>query len=384
MSDSFTETVTTGWFSRIGSSIKGILVGIIMIIIAFPVLFWNEGRAVKTRKDLDQGAKECLSVNAATVDKGNEGKLVHISGKATTQGALIDEKFGVTAEALKLRRKVEMYQWKENAKSSTSKKLGGKEEKTTTYTYDKVWAEGRIDSGQFKKPDGHNNPSTSLSSQSWSATPITVGAYTLSDELVRQIENFTPFSASQPQEGIAPIDGREVRFNSGQFYLGKNPASPAIGDVKVSFTIAMPTDVSVIAQQNGNSFSPFKGNAGTSINMLQIGNHTADSMFTSARESNKMLTWILRVVGFVVMFIGFSLVFKPFSVVADVLPIAGDIVGVGTGIVAFLLAAPLSLITIAIAWIFYRPVIGIPLLLVAVVGLVFLIRKIAAVRKAKA
>ena len=55
MSDSFTETVTTGWFSRIGSSIKGILGGIVLIVIAFPVLFFNEGSAVKTRKDLNQG-----------------------------------------------------------------------------------------------------------------------------------------------------------------------------------------------------------------------------------------------------------------------------------------------------------------------------------------
>ena len=115
-----------------------------------------------------------------------------------------------------------------------------------------------------------------------------------------------------------------------------------------------------------------------------MGKHTADAMFTSAQESNKMLTWILRVVGFVVMFIGFSLLFKPLSVVADVLPIAGDIVGIGTGIVAFLLAAPLSLITIAVAWIFYRPLIGVPLLILAGVGLFFLFKKFAAVRKAKA
>ena len=145
MSDSFTETVTTGWFSRIGSSIKGILVGIVLIVIAFPVLFFNEGRAVDTRKDLNQGAKECVIANSESVDAANEGKLVHLSGMATAEGSLADDQFAVKAEALVLKRNVEMYQWKEKTDTKTKKKLGGSEEKTTTYSYEKTWQSGRID-----------------------------------------------------------------------------------------------------------------------------------------------------------------------------------------------------------------------------------------------
>ncbi|MBT8037685.1 MAG: TMEM43 family protein [Verrucomicrobiae bacterium] len=381
--DSFTETVTTGWLSRIGSSIKGILVGIILIVIAFPVLFINEGRAVKTRKDLNQGAKECVSADAATVDSSHDGKLIHLIGTTQAEGTLTDSQFGITAkDALKLKRHVQMYQWKENTSTETKKKLGGKEEKTTRYTYEKVWAEGRIDSGKFKKSSDHSNPSTTLSSQTWTADPITAGAYTLSAGLVAKINNFSPHTVPSSPGDMADIDGRKVQLSNGQYYIGPNPASPAVGDLKVSFLTAMPTEVSIIAQQAGNSFSRFKGDSGTTINMLKIGTHTAGSMFDSAQESNQTLTWILRVVGFVVMFIGFNLIFRPLSVVADVLPLAGDIVGVGTGIVAFLLAAPLSLITISVAWIFYRPLIGVPLLLLAGVGLFFLFKKIAATRNA--
>lgn len=383
MSDSFTETVTTGWLSRIGNSIKGIVVGIILIIASFPVLFVNEGCAVKTRKDLNQGAKECVPADSASVDSANDGKLVHLNGMAKSQGSLKDDQFGVSAEALKLKRQVEMYQWKENTSTDTKKKLGGKEETTTTYTYEKVWAEGRIDSGKFNQSGDHANPSSTLGSQTWTATPITTGAYTLSSGLVDQIANFTPLPVQSPRSEIADIDGRKVQWNNSHYYIGSNPAAPAIGDLKVSYLAAMPTEVSIIAQQTGESFSSFTGDSGTTINMLQIGTHTAAAMFDSAQESNTIRTWIVRVVGFVVMFIGFGLIFKPLSVVADVLPIAGDIVGVGTGIVAFLLAAPLSLITISVAWIFYRPLIGVPLLLLAGVGLYFLFKKIAAVRKAK-
>jgi hypothetical protein len=89
-------------------------------------------------------------------------------------------------------------------------------------------------------------------------------------------------------------------------------------------------------------------------------------MIREAQQSNRILTWLLRLGGFLLMFIGFTLVFKPLSVTADVLPILGSIVGAGTGLVAFLLAAALSLVTIAVAWFVYRPVLGVILIAVAV------------------
>jgi Flp pilus assembly protein TadB len=61
----------------------------------------------------------------------------------------------------------------------------------------------------------------------------------------------------------------------------------------------------------------------------------------------------------------------------------GSIVGVGTGFVAFLLSLPLSLLVISISWIFYRPLVGIPLVILAVGGFVFLISKLFAQRKRK-
>ncbi|WP_339136467.1 MAG: hypothetical protein WGN25_01115 [Candidatus Electrothrix sp. GW3-4] len=53
--DSYTEVTNQSWFSRIGGAIKGIIFGFILFIIAFPLLFWNEGRAVKTYKTLKEG-----------------------------------------------------------------------------------------------------------------------------------------------------------------------------------------------------------------------------------------------------------------------------------------------------------------------------------------
>lgn len=61
---------------------------------------------------------------------------------------------------------------------------------------------------------------------------------------------------------------------------------------------------------------------------------------------------------------------------ADVLPILGNIVGAGAGVVAFLMAAVSSVTVIAAAWIFYRPILGVSLLVVAVAIAVLLRSKV--------
>ena len=46
ITDSFTETTTKSWGSRIGESIKGVLFGLAFTVGACVLLFWNEGREI--------------------------------------------------------------------------------------------------------------------------------------------------------------------------------------------------------------------------------------------------------------------------------------------------------------------------------------------------
>ena len=115
--------------------------------------------------------------------------------------------------------------------------------------------------------------------------------------------------------------------------------------------------------------------------MLQTGEHDAASMFKTAEDNNKMFTWILRAVGFVLMAVGIFLVCRPLAVLGDVVPFIGDMIGALLAVVAGMIALGLSLVTISIAWLFYRPLIGVPLLLVGVASLAFVFY-MAAKRKA--
>lgn len=65
------------------------------------------------------------------------------------------------------------------------------------------------------------------------------------------------------------------------------------------------------------------------------------------------------------MTVGFGLVLRPLAVLGDVVPFLGGLVGFGVGVIAFLAASGISLITISIAWLFYRPLFAILLMVIA-------------------
>ena len=148
--DSYTEVTRKSWLSRLGESIKGIVVGGILFIVAFPLILWNENRSIDTAKGLEEGAAAVVTIAASPVDPQYEGQLVHVNANTTTDAVLKDPDFGVSLNAIKLKRTVAMYQWEESQESKTEKKLGGGTETITTYRHNKVWSEDLIDSSGFK------------------------------------------------------------------------------------------------------------------------------------------------------------------------------------------------------------------------------------------
>lgn len=384
MSDSFTETETQGWFSRLTESIKSVAGGLLLFVLAFPLLFWNEGRAVQTYKSLAEGASAVIAIAADKIDAANDGKLVHTTGEVKTGSSLKDPLFGISAPALKLNRKAEMYQWVETKKTKSKKKAGGKKVKTTTYTYAKEWSTKAHNSSKFKKKKKHYNPDFNYKSDSWVASDATLGAFSLPSSLVRKIHSSEKLAVDDKQLMTLPSELRgRAKISNGGIYIGDSSSDPDVGDMRFSFEMTPATTVSIVAQQAKSSFTGYQTSAGDTLEMLKEGTVGADTMFKAAADANATMTWILRAVGFFMMMIGIGMVFKPLVVVADVIPILGDILGMGVSLLAFAIAAPLTFITISVAWIFHRPVVGILLLLLGV-GIIVGIKTLAAKKKAAA
>lgn len=377
--DTFTEVTHRSWFGRFGSSIQGVFIGLLMLVGSMVLLSWNEGRAVDAITALNAGAKIVVSVPADSVQPANEGRLVHVSGPTTVPGPLTDTVFHITAAgALRLERQVEMYQWREKEESKTEKSLGGGESTTTTYRYVKEWSERPVDSGSFKKPEGHANPSMPYRSATIDARGAKLGAFTLDQNQIKRID---AFERLPPDPAAAVPSG--FQWAGEQLYRGTSPEQPRIGDLRVGFRVVPAQTISVIAAQMGGTLAAFPGERGQTINLVEVGTHSAAAMFEDAKSDENILTWVLRAVGFFVMLFGLMLMASPIAWLASVVPFLESVVNVASFGMALIVAVPLTLGVIALAWLAHRPLIGAGLIVAGIV-LAVVIRRVLPERRKRA
>jgi len=370
----YTEVTTTSWFSRLGSSIRGVLTGIVIFLLAFPLLFWNESRAVQRARTLNEGIGIVQTITPDTIDSNMDGKLVHLTGLASTEDVLQDDIFGISANAIKLNRVVEMYQWKQTSKSETRTKTGGSQETVTTYDYEQVWSPTLISSTDFKVPTGHQNPNNmAYSSENWTAETVSLGAFTLAAGQANRISGSEALPLNDATtEAIEDVTNTATQLNGEWLYLDKYvaTAAPRVGDMRMKFEIVPENTVSIVAQQEGNSFTAYDSKHGSIINMLSMGAKTADEMFTAAKQANSAMTWGLRVLGYMMMSGGLAAVFGPLVVLASVLPFLGNLLGMGSRFISGIIAFFFTFITIAVAWVVVRPILGYSLIGIAVLVLI--------------
>jgi len=376
--DSITETTTTGWLNRMGSSLVGVLIGIVLLPSAIFLLSWNEGRAVTAATGLKRGLSTIVEISADTVNQQNNSKLVYLNGTVSGATPAVDPWNKLSATGLvRLQRRVEMYQWLERESETTSNNIGGSQTTQKTYTYSLGWAETAVNSAQFKVPAGHQNPVMSLKSQTFDANPVKIGAFTLDKSLVHDLTNFEAVQALTQAPAGYTAQGNML-------YKGANADQPALGDMRVTYSAIAAQTYSIAAQQNNSTLTTYHDAKNDyKIALIEPGVVNAQKLFADQASTEKLITWACRIGGFLLLLFGFSLIMGPLAMLVAFLPFLEGLVGFGTFFVALGLAIPITLDSIAVAWIASRPVIGGGILLAAVAA-TWLIRNLAVKKKAAA
>ena len=437
----YQEVTTTGYGTRVGNSFKAIGSGFLMFVLGTALLWWNEGRAVKTEKMLDEvGGNYVEMENPNKKDASLDGELICGSAMATTEDSLVDSQFGIGAKAISIRRNVEYYQWVEHSETKREDKLGGKEVTTTTYTYTKEWVSSPIQSSDFHDPAYQNKNivlNTIDESEQW-AENVKFGAYTLPESLIHRIssreaidlaisedllkqfdkttqaayerfygvqkalqKNIQQQPTQQPAQQIAIPDSvrallpdsvkavldslqavndsinkqmenaenkkdlQYIHQASNVLYFGRVPGSPEVGDVRVTFEKVVPAKVTVMAVVDGDTFKAYKAKNGKRFQTLVMGKKSGDEIIDAEKEANNMILWALRIIGIMIVIGGLKGIFGFLETILKVVPFVANIFGWGVGIVCTVIGIVWSLIVIAIAWLFYRPLLGISLLVLA-------------------
>ena len=391
----YTETTYTGYGTRVKNSFKAIGTGFVLFLGGTALLWWNEGRAVKTDDMLNEAeAATVVMENPSKVDASLDGELVCGTALATTEDSLIDQQFGFGAKAIAIKRTVRYYQVQEKSKQEKRDKIGGGEETVTTYTYNRGWVTTPINSEGFHDPGYRkiNFVLTTVPQEDVWAQNVTFGAYTLPESLIRSISSTEPLKPVIAQNRLESMneDARHVALRNysssklgnvakshnaeaGQFihvtdnelYIGMTPSSPAVGDVKVTFEKVVPSKVTLIAKVNGNTFEPYKAKNGYTFQTLVMGEKDAAEIYEGEHDTNTIMLWVLRIVGILMVIGGLKGIFGFLETLLKVVPFIANILGWGVGVICTIVGVVWSLIVIAIAWLFYRPLLGIALLVVA-------------------
>lgn len=363
MPDSYTEINKISYGDNIKNSFGGMILGIILFLASFVVLWINEGHNVNQTYKANYMDKNTVNVTVDRMSRDNDNKLVYLSGIAITDAVLTDGMITVP-NAFALKRTVEMYQWHEEVDTKKKDEIGGSTTETKTYTYKKVWSEDEIDSENFKKP-GYNNPKFPVKSADFYAETGKLGAFNLTTRQSKSMGGYLKYT------NLPQVYGYDLIKD---FYYKGEPRVPKVGDIKISYEyIPSGVEISIIGQQKSDNTLTNLILKKTSVYLQQDGLRTKDEMINSFRKGNAMFTNIIRILGWFLMFLGLSMLINPLLVILKIIPFFEKIVGFFTGGIIFLISAALSLLTIAIAWLAYRP--GLSVGLLTIVGVIFFMVK---------
>lgn len=355
MADQFVETKTTGYLSRIGNSFIGMLVGIVLIVVSVWILFTNEGRV-----NLTNIAKTAVEISATdqNPDAALKGKLVSVSGKVESPGMLADEPYLRAGNYLAISRKVEMFSWIEKAKTKSQKNMGGSETTETTYTYEKGWTALPKKSSEFKYPQGHENPAPALKAMKAAVPMAKVGVFELD---LRKID--------------LPVF-EEIDVDSGKYaFRGSgSPSNPQLGDLRISYgVIRSGMEGTVFGKLDQGWISAYYDKDNNRLYRLFAGDKA--QAISTLQGEHKLMLWIMRLVGFLLLWAAFKLLFEPLSVILDVLPFLGSISRMGTGVLTFIWALLVSVVVIIISMIVHNIIALIIVLALLIGGIIWAVSR---------
>ncbi len=269
-----------------GAKTISLWANILLIIFGCFMIFWEVATHMQYRAIAETEAL-VRSASLAFVDVANEGLPVYLSGTVTVGGAARDPLFavgGADEPFVRLRRIVEMYQWREYEDAP----------------YDTVWARRLIDSTDF--PAEYQNPTEMpFRSETFHAEQLQLGAYDLDRAFVDSMRE-ERLDLTQIER---PLNlERTVYWLEDYIYLSDDPDSPQVGDVRVAFqAIPAGQTVSLIAQQSGQTLQ--LASDMRFVNELWAGQYTVSEILAFQQQASLTFSYCFRGLFIIICLVAF-------------------------------------------------------------------------------
>ncbi|KAL1513720.1 hypothetical protein ABEB36_003092 [Hypothenemus hampei] len=361
MQMTFQEEFQRSWLTSI--------LGFLIFVVGVYLLVWNEGEIVHHHHSLEETFNNAITLNPfEKLQPEYEGRVVHIMGDLKVDEPLTELEYGISIQAVKLKRRVQMYQWVEE-QSSSNVNDETDYQSTRDYYYVTEWRDKLVDSSSFYIRTGHENPTQKpLETVIYTAPSVRLGPLTLNSEIK---DKFTEFEEVTSDERP---DRPDVKLHLGIYYHCKDVWNPEVGDIRIQFYYAGPTGepITIIAKQEKNILVPYTTSKGHQVALLRNGNLNIDEMFRAEHWDVKVSAWKLRIYGAFLIYFGVICWSKLLKLIFNQIPMLTDIIS-GEAIDGrnCFLAGSIALFVIALAWVLHRPVLGMSLIFVAVSPLLY-------------
>lgn len=347
-------------------------IGILLIFGAFGFVLWNEGRAVQTTRSLEEGHRNLVipETNDVVFDENN-GKLVLVVDYLKVPDALVDEKYGLSIHAVKLKRTVQMYQWFE-IEDSKSNDAPGDHDGHTSYSYTTDWIDHLIDSEQFYNSLGHHNPEAwPINSTIVTNSRVKVGDFLLGKDLRKKFNEFKVFTSDE-----RPTDA-SIKMHAGLYFHAADVWRPEVGDTRIQFAYAGRDEdkVTIVGKQSGRELRPYKTESGDELLLLYNGFRRAEDIFQHEHAQNRTQTWLYRAAGWFIAFLGFTCLVSILDAIIDDHPSVRGPLSLGFANMQVTFALTTTLLATALGWMIYRPALGAVLIALAVAPLMVTVYK---------
>jgi len=354
---------------------------------------WSEKRSVCRAKAIDQGRDAAVKVGCSDVSTG-AGELVFFNCDLQKTG-LVPSSLGVSGGAFTvsfpgvcLKTTSQMYQCKET-KTETTSSTRRRRDKTTTYTYTNTWSmtspstdifhdlpaartHCAISASATSNPSwDHDVPSTSTQY----ASQVKAGAWTITAGL----------SGVACDTGLDPgvataASGVWTPTSSYAFERRASQSSYTVGDYTVAFegNDWDSPGITALGLNTGGTLEEWAAESdwlcsGYTLYEFKGGTQDIDALFSDMESANTGLTWLLRIIGLLLLWGGFFCCLGPLVFVAemvDMIPFIGDVVSdlmyYVIAAVSCMPACACCLFVTGICWMAMRPLIGVPCFLFAV------------------
>ncbi|XP_065079084.1 transmembrane protein 43 homolog [Ochlerotatus camptorhynchus] len=347
----FADTLKSCWLMT--------LIGSILLTAGTFVLFWNEARAISTSLSLEEALNDANTVSGEhPYDKTYEGRLVHLIGPIVTGEPLTEPDYNIQVQAVKLKRRVQMYQWvEEYVENRYGEAVASVQTEERTYYYTMDWRDSLVDSRSFYIRTGHHNPTAfPMDSKIYVSERVHIGQYELGDALKDRFKKFIDITSDTRPEDPS------VKLHSGLYYHCNDIWNPEIGDIRIQFAYAglEGSMYTVVGKLENGKIIPYESSHARKVLLIYSGELSLHETFKLVQHSKRLTTWGWRLIGWIMLFLSatcsatiLQYITAQSRVLRQFVPDASFPVSTN-----LTMSLSLALVVTSIAWIIHRPMLG--------------------------